>query len=539
MRSGTGVSAASFRPFALARMIDTPPALASLRERLATVTDLARAAAVLEWDAETFLPDDAAEARAHQTATLRRLAHATLVDDATGRLLDDAADAVDPDDEVATALVAVARRDRARALCLPDRLVADKAEAAGRAVAAWQAAREASDFAAFRPHLERIVALNIEEAEAVRPLVAQQHSPAYAPASDADARYDALLDTFEPGTTIADVGRVFAELTTGLVPLVAELADRPPADDAILHRPVAEAAQWALSREVALALGYDTARGRLDASAHPFSTSFSRDDVRITTRIDRDYFPTSLFGTIHEVGHALYEQGVGPELERTPLCEGTSLGMHESQSRLWENLVGRSRGFWTWATPVLQRHAPGTFDDATPDALVRALGRVAPSPIRIEADELTYHLHILLRVEIERALIGGSLAAKDVPEAWNEATRRLLGFTPANDAEGCLQDVHWAHGTLGYFPTYTLGTLMSVPLFEAAARDLGLEGTSAGDGFEAMFARGEFAPLLGWLRTHVHRWGRVRTATRIFEDATGAPLSAAPWLAYARRTFGA
>ncbi len=518
-------------------MPSASPALTALRTRLATATDLARAAAVLEWDAETYLPANAAANRADQTATLRRLAHETLVADDTGALLDAAARDAD-DGSLDADLVRVARRDRARALCLPSRLVAERAQATGNAIAAWQAARRGNDFSAFAPHLARIVAINIEEADRVRPLLAAERGPAYAP-TDADARYDALLDAFEPGTTTAEIGDVFADLAAGLVPLARAIAGAPQVSDALLHRPFDEAAQWALSVDVAAALGYDLSRGRLDRSAHPFSTSFGRDDVRITTRFDPAFFPTSFFGTVHEVGHALYEQGLDPALDRTPLAEGTSLGMHESQSRLWENLVARSCGFWTWATPLAQRHGSAALADATPGALYAAVNRVAPSPIRVEADEVTYHLHVMLRVEIERALIGGTLAVEDVPDAWNAAMERYLGSAPASDADGCLQDVHWAHGTFGYFPTYTLGTLMSVPLFEAAARDLGAADDSAEGGFGEAFARGEFAPLLAWLREHIHRHGRSRTAPEILLGATGQTLGAGPWLAYARRKYGA
>ncbi len=491
-----------------------------LKERLAPVSDLRAAAALLEWDQETYMPPGAAEARAHQLATLQRLAHEHLTDEAVGTLLD-TLDSDPPEDEAGRALVRIARRDYDRANTLPADFVARLARAKAAALEAWKHARQDDDFARFAPHLDAIVALNIEQAEAV---------------GYPDRRYDALLDLYEPGATTAEVETLFADLKAELVPIVRALRDSSlgeaePPDDSLLRRAFDAERQWHFGLEVARALGYDFRHGRQDRSAHPFSTAFAPTDVRITTRLDASFFPTGLFGTIHEVGHALYEQGVDPALARTPLAEGTSLGMHESQSRLWENLVGRSRGFWHWAYPRLQQTFPAALGDVAKEAFYRAVNRVRPSLIRVEADEVTYHLHVMLRFEIETALIDGRLAVRDVPEAWNAGMHDLLGLTPPSDADGCLQDVHWALGAIGYFPTYSLGTLMSVQLFQAAERDLGDLGEA--------FARGEFAPLLGWLRAHVHRWGRARSASEILESATGGPLRAEPWLAYARQKFGA
>ena len=362
------------------------------------------------------------------------------------------------------------------------------------------------------------------------PLLAEERGAGYAP-TEADARYDALLDAFEPDARTADVARVFAVLRAELVPLVAAVADRPAPDDSFLRAPYDEAEQWAFGLETAEAFGYSLDHGRQDRSAHPFSTSFGTTDVRVTTRLDPDFFPTAFFGTAHEVGHALYEQGFAPELARTPLADGASLGLHESQSRLWENLVARSAPFWEGAYPRLQARFPDALGGVERAAFVRAVNRVEPSLIRVEADELTYHLHVLLRFEIERALLSGALDAADLPEAWNEGMRDLLGVAPPSDADGCLQDIHWSLGALGYFPTYTLGTLMSVQLWDAAARDLG--------DLDADLRAGRFEPLLGWLREHVHRWGRARTAGDVLRRATGADLDAGPWLDYARRKYTA
>ena len=472
------------------------------------------------------MPDGGAGARGRQIGTLRRLAHERFTDDAVGTWLDAAA----PESELDEALVRVARRDWRRATLLPSRLVAEKAEVSARAKGAWKAARKADQFELFAPHLDAVLALAREEADLVRPLIRDERGPGYAPATDADARYDALLDAFEPGASTGAVAETFRQLREGLVPLVAAVAEAEPPADGFLHAPFAPEAQWAFGLDVAEALGYSLDHGRLDRSAHPFTTAFGHTDVRITTRVDPGFFPTAFFGTVHEAGHALYEQGLAPELERTPLADGTSLGIHESQSRLYENLVARSAPVWEWAYPRLQ--ARFSHLAAVPrEAFVRAVNKVEPSLIRVEADELTYHLHVLLRFELERAMLAGDLAVADLPGAWRDGMRDLLGVAPETDADGCLQDIHWSLGAVGYFPTYTLGTLMSVQLWDPADGDLG--------GLDRQLAAGEFGPLLSWLREHVHRWGRAKTAEQISRDATGSDLDAGPWLAYAREKVGA
>ncbi len=430
--------------------------------------------------------------------------------------------------DVASALVRVARRDRARATLLPPEWVTAFAETTSAAREAWKAARAADDFSAFAPHLRRVVELNIEKADRFRPLITEERGAGYAP-SEADARYDALLDEFEPGASTESVTAAFDQLRAGLVPLVSEVTGRPAPDDSFLHRDFAVDAQWTLGLEVATAFGYDLHRGRQDRSAHPFSTSFSVTDVRITTRLDPHFFSPAFFGTLHETGHALYEQGISEELDRTPLADGASLGMHESQSRMWENLVGRSLPFWEHWMPAARAAFPEALSGVTPEAMYRAVNVVRPSLIRVEADELTYHLHVLLRFEIERRLLSGVLDVSDVPEAWNESMRAYLGIVPPSNADGCLQDIHWSLGAIGYFPTYTLGTLMSVQLFEAARRD-----TPA---LDDALAAGDYAPLLAWLRDRVHRFGRCLTTADLLRRATGQELDAGPWLAYARAKY--
>ncbi len=498
-------------------MSNSSDQLAALKARLALVSDLNAAAALLEWDQETYMPSGAAEARAQQLATLKTLAHERFIADEVGSLLDALEqDAEDVEDETDLALVRVARRDFDRATKLSAGFVARFTRAKARAMEAWKRARAADDFSHFAPHLQEIVDLSVEQADTV---------------GYAEHRYDALLDEYEPGTTWADIDRVFRSLRADLVPIVQALADAAPPDDAALRRPYDEAKQWSFGLDTIRAFGYDFERGRQDRSAHPFSTSFSVDDVRITTRTAPDFFPSGFFGTLHEAGHALYEQGIDPSLARSPLASGTSLGMHESQSRMWENLVGRSRPFWRWAYPRLQQTFPDALRGVDERDFYRAINRVRPSLIRVEADEVTYNLHVMLRFELETALIEGDLAVRDVPDAWNQAMQEMLTLAPASDADGCLQDVHWSLGALGYFPTYTLGNLMSVQLFDAAKRDLG--------DLDVPFAEGEFGPLLGWLREHVHQYGRARSAADILHDATGESLSAEPWLAYVRDKFGA
>ena len=488
-----------------------------LRERLARVYDLNAAAAVLEWDQETYMPDGGAAARAQQIATLRQLAHEHLTDDAVGTLLDGLAPEVEGQDPYAfeAALVRVTREDYDRATKLPARLVADLAEASALAKQAWRTAREQDDFPAFAPHLRRLLDLSVEKAEAY---------------GYEDHLYDALLDEYEPGMRTATVARVFTDLRRQLVPLVEAITAQPAPDDAFLHERFDPDAQWAFTMEVLRDIGYDLEHGRQDRSAHPFTTTFAITDVRLTTRIHERFLPTALFGTLHEAGHGMYEQGVALDLARTPLAQGTSLGMHESQSRLWENQIGRSRAFWRHYYPRLQARFPGPLGTVTLDDFYRAVNRVQPSLIRVEADEVTYNLHIMLRFELEQALLTGQLAVDELPEAWNDGMERMLGLRPSSDADGVLQDIHWPLGIFGYFPTYALGTLMSAQLFGQAQREM--------PDLYARVAVGDVAPLRAWLRERVHRWGRIKPAEAILRDVTGEGLSAEPWLAYVRMKFG-
>ena len=490
--------------------------LDALRARLEPVAHLEAAARVLEWDQETYMPPGAADARAQQLATLRTLAHEHFVAEETAQLLADA----EPDGPLEEALVRVTRRDLEREAKLPSALVRREAEASAQALEVWKRAREDDDFRRFSPHLDRLLALQREKADCW--------------GAEPGNRYDPLLATYEPGTTGDDVAAVFTELRAELVPLIQAVAGQAQVSDAPVRGAFDPGRQWAFGLQTARRFGYDLRHGRQDRSAHPFTTAFSPPhDVRITTRTDPNFFPAAFYGTLHEAGHALYEQGFDRALVYTPLAEGASLGMHESQSRLWENQVGRSRAFWDRHFCEAQTAFPERLSGVSAEAFWKAVNRVEPSLIRVEADELTYHLHVLLRFELERALVEGDLAVADLPGAWREKMRDYLGVTPKTDADGCLQDIHWAMGAFGYFPTYTLGTLMSAQLWDALGRDL------AGGDAERLVAQGDYAAILGWLREHIHRHGRARSAPDLLKAATGSTLDAGPWLAYARRKMEA
>jgi len=491
--------------------------LTKLREHLATIGDLHSAAALLRWDQETYMPPGGAGIRAHQLATLSRLAHERFTAPLTGSLLEEAEPllsrlAADSDD---AALLRVTRRDFDRARRLPAEFVAERARARSESTEVWRTARPANDFPAFRPHLARMVGFARRAADY---LGHTQHP------------YDALLDQYEPETTTRDVAALFDRLREVTVPLVRAIVARGEVVDArFLDREYPEEQEREFALSTTRSFGYDITRGRLDTSAHPFSTGFGRDDVRITTRYARRSLG-ALFGAFHEAGHALYSQGSAPSLDRTPLDAGASYGIHESQSRLWENLVGRSRPFWQYAFPGLRQRFPAQLASVDAELLYRAVNRVRPSLIRVEADEVTYNLHIILRFELEQALVAGDLDAKDLPEAWNAKMAEFLGVTPPNDANGVMQDIHWSYGLIGYFPSYTIGNIASVQLFEGAQR--------AHPGLVEDIRLGRFSTLLGWLRDHVHAHGRKFLPKDLLLRATGSPLTPEPYLRYLRQKFG-
>ncbi|MVN87783.1 carboxypeptidase M32 [Deinococcus sp. HMF7620] len=484
--------------------------MTDLMRRLGQINDLEAAASLLSWEQETFMPPEAAAGRGLQLTTLSGLAHELLADDQTGQLLA----AAQPEDDTQAAVVRVARRDYDKATKLPTAFVEERTRVQNEAHHAWLEARANSDFAAFAPYLDRLMTLARRQAD----LSGYDEHP-----------YDALLDDYEPGMRASHVKAVFADLRDRTLPLLTRIrAAGDAADYSVLTRPFPHGAQKAFAWQVAgEAFGLRDQFARQDESAHPFQSSFSRSDIRITTRVE-DYWPACCFGTWHETGHAMYERGVAERWARTPVSSGTSLGVHESQSRMFENLLGRSRPFWERYFPQLQAVAPEVTEGLDAETLYRAVNRVNPSLIRVEADEVTYNFHVMLRFELELALLEGSLTVAELPDAWNAKMQEYLGLTPPDDARGVLQDIHWSAGLIGYFPTYTLGNLLSVQLLEAARRSP--EIAAATD-------RADYGPLRDWLADQVHQHGRSLTPDELTVQATGQPLTADPYVAYLHRKY--
>ena len=481
----------------------------------AEIADLDAAAAALSWDQETYMPPRGQEARGKVLATLAGLRHERITAPALREALEAAAAAAAAEGPVLAAQVREARRRIERAERVPAALAKALAETQSAALAAWAQAREQRAFGDFAPKLRELLALKREEAAAV------------APGGDP---YDALLDEYEPGARSAALEPLFRSLQEEITPLLhAVAAAGRPVDETPARGEFAPERQLAFGQFLAAQMGFDFAAGRLDASAHPFCSGFAPTDVRLTWRHDPGDFRPALFGILHEAGHGLYEQGLPADWVRTPLGTAVSLGVHESQSRLWENLVGRSTAFWRWALPHFHAAFPGHGRPALA-RLWPCLHVVAPSRIRVEADQATYNLHIVVRFEIERALLAGRLAVDDLPAAWSGAYERLLGVRPRHDGEGVLQDIHWAMGGFGYFPTYTLGNLIGAQWYAAAARELDLE---------AQLSRGELRPLRDWLRERVHRHGAFYSADELVARATGRPLTAADFVGHLRAVVGA
>jgi carboxypeptidase Taq len=486
------------------------------RERLGEVYDLNAASSVLGWDQQVNMPPGGAEERSSQLATLGALAHTKFTSDAMMEALAAAreeAKALDPDSDEAR-LVSETGRDIEKERKVPSEWVSRFAKVTSLAQQTWQKARAEVDFAAFAPKLEEVFGLRREYADFFKPY---------------DHIYDPLLDDFEPGMKAAQVDEIFSELRDQQVELVQAIADTGLADDSLLHQQFPIDKQWAFGEEVIKDFGYDFDRGRQDKSAHPFTTTFGIGDVRITTRFEDDFISPALFATLHEAGHAMYEQGIKQDLSRTPLADGTSLGIHESQSRLWENLVGRSRPFWQHYYPALQQTFPEQLGEVDLDSFFLAVNTVEPSLIRVEADEATYNLHIMLRFELEKALMEDTLAIKDLPAAWNDKMQEYLGVTPPNDADGVMQDIHWSAGLVGYFPTYSLGNLIACQWWEVIRRDI--------PEIEGQIGSGEFGPLLGWLRENIHQHGSKFKPNELIERITGESLTAAPYLRYLKDKF--
>ncbi len=493
-----------------------------LKEVVAGVNDILNALNVLNWDARTQMPAGGNESRGQQLATLSGLAQEKLVSDHLRSLLERAEQETVslPEDSIPRRSLRAVREASELFRRTPERLTRELAQLRSEAQQRWAEARAANNFAIFAPALERMVVLQRELAE----VIGYEENP-----------YDALVGLYEPGMTHARLQTLFTELWAGILPLLERIQVQPAPRDDFLRDDYPIERQRSFALEIAQAFGYDLSRGRLDVSLHPFEISFTRHDVRITTRYKANFLPSCLFGVLHETGHALYEQGVAPELTRTALTSdlpglyavgGASFGTHESQSRLWENLIGRSHAFWRLWYPRLQETFPQQLRDIDLNTFHRAVNRVAPSPIRVEADEVTYNLHIMLRTSLEAGLIDGTLAIKDLPEAWNARMQQDLGLTPSDDAQGVLQDIHWSSGYFGSFPTYTIGNVMASQFLQAAHAQV--------PGLENGLARGEYAPLLGWLTKNVYQHGRRFTPTELLERTTGRSLDAQPYLEYLR-----
>lgn len=486
----------------------------SLCDELRQAATLASIGSLLGWDQETMMPPRGAALRAEQLAMIAAVAHERWTSDRVGELLEGCeGDAELSSDSGVAANLRETRRQFDRAVRLPAAFVAEFARTTSEAVEVWRAARNRSDFAAFAPWLERVVGLSRERA-------------ALLGAAAGDEQYDTLMEDYEPGVRSAQVEQVFGALRPRLLDLLdAVKSSGNPPDRAPLDVELPVASQVEFSARVVRQLGFDENAGRIDTSTHPFCSGIGPGDTRLTTRYQPGNFPDALSSTMHETGHGLYEQGL-PKAEHfgEPLAESASLGIHESQSRLWENMVGRSAAFWEWALPEANACFGGALAGFTPDNLFRAANIVRPSLIRVESDEVTYNLHIMLRFDLERAMLSGDLPVAELPAAWNERMRIDLGITVPDDRRGCLQDVHWSGGMIGYFPTYTLGNLYAAQFWQALRSDLPDAGSQ--------IRRGEFGELLGWLRSHIHRHGRRYTAAELCQRATGAPLSPEPLVGY-------
>jgi carboxypeptidase Taq len=493
---------------------DAPAELRELRRRAAELADLSGVSGLMLWDQNVYMPPGGAQARADQVEALERIVHDRLTDPELGRLLDRLepwAASADPDSDDAR-LVAMIRRDQHKAVRVPTELAAEMSGAAASGHQAWLQARAAQDFERFRPALEHSLELT------------HRYVACFDGTGEFAHPYDVLLDDYEPELTTAELRGIFGRLQEELVPLVAAAAAAGAEPGPVLPGTHPEPVQRALLREVLQAVGFEDEHWRLDPTIHPFARSMAHTDVRITTRWEPGDLAMAFYSCLHEFGHGLYEAQMDPRHYRTTLAEATGLGMHESQSRLWENLVGRSRPFCEWVLPLLRTHLGGPFAALDASALYRMVNQVQLSLVRIEADETTYNLHVALRFELELALLEGRLAVKDLPDAWNDATQRLLGLRTPDLLHGVLQDIHWGAGMIGYFPTYTLGNLMAAQLWATLSADL--------PELDADIAAGRFGALREWLRENVHRHGRKLPSRELLRRATGEELSVEPWLAY-------
>ena len=490
-----------------------------LRAKLAEIINLEHAVRLLNWDRETYMPPGGAAGRSDQIALLTGLHHERLTADELGHLLEDLSagmDGLDPDSDEAR-IIRVSKRDYDRERKLPKELVEQISRATSDGLVAWHKAKEAKDFSQFAPSLARDAALK------------RQVAAAY---GYADRPYDAFVDLFEPGMTTAQLDTIFSELKAAIVPLVREIAKRQEmVDDSCLRGQFDPDTQQRFGLEIAKRYGYDVSRGGLALTAHPFCMPMGPGDVRITTRVSPNRLDECLLSTLHESGHAMYEQGISTALAGTPVCQGASAGVHESQSRLWENLVGRSRPFQDYLFPRLQQTFPDELGGVDIETFYRAINKVQPSLIRTAADEVTYNLHIMLRFELENEMLEDRVDISNLDKIWNDRMQQYLGVTPQDDSEGVLQDIHWSFAGNYGFPGYTLGNLIGAQVFRQARKEL--------PDLDGQTSRGEFADLLAWLQTNIYRHGRKFTSNELMQRITGEPVGTQAWIDYVRNKFSA
>jgi carboxypeptidase Taq len=489
--------------------------LDQLKERLGEVADIGRAASVLAWDQQVNMPPGGNEARGQQLATLSKIAQEKFISDEVGRLIADLKLELNGADSDEAALVRVAARNYDKARRVPPAFIAEQAIVTSRAFEAWVEAKGKSDFSIFQPHLEKVLEL------------VHKYISFFPPA---DHPYDTLLDDYEPGMKTADVKVIFEGLRPKQVELIRLITSRKQVKDDFLQKKYNEKKLIDFGVDVISKFGYDWSRGRQDKAPHPFETTFSVNDVRITTRFEDNNPIATVFSTMHEAGHAMYEQGINPDYERTPLSGGTSLAVHESQSRMWENLVGRSLPFWEHFYPALKRTFPKQLEGVSVKSFYKAINKVEPSLIRVNADEATYNLHIMLRLELEIAMVEGKLAIKDLPEIWNTKMQEYVGITPPDDARGVLQDIHWSGAMIGYFSTYALGNLISAQLWEKINKDI--------RDLDGQIRKGDFSQLLDWLRNNIHRYGQKYEPQNLVEKITGSKITYEPYIRYLTKKYG-
>lgn len=501
-------------------MSNTANVYGELVQRLREAELLASCASVLSWDEQTHLPTGGAEHRSNQLGLIAGMAHDRKTDPKIGELLstlEASKDLGDPDGDVAVN-VREARRTFDRATKLPKKLVEELSKTTSLAQQAWVEAKKNADFPTFQPWLEKIIGLKREEAAAI--------------GTTTGVPYDALLDDYEPGMTAAQVNAVFEPLRKELVALVSAIQQSGKlAPLEIVERHYPQVPQRVFAEAAARQIGFDFDRGRIDESPHPFCSGFGPGDCRLTTRFNDHHFNSAFFGVLHEAGHGIYEQGLPTDAYGLGIGQACSLGIHESQSRMWENFVGRSGSFWTYFYPTAQQAFPVALGNVAIDDFYAAINDVRPSFIRVEADEVTYNLHIMLRFELEQKLLNGSLLPADVPAAWDAAFERDFGMRPEKASQGCLQDIHWSGGLVGYFPTYALGNMYAAQFYETARAELG--------DLDAMFAKGQFKPLKSWLNEKIHVHGKRYPAARLVEVVTGKPLTSAPLVQHLRTKFTA